>query len=605
MSSYWANVTRQGLSRRRALAAGGGAAAAAAILAACGEGGSDGGDGVKDTSGLLSPVVDETKSLKRGGTFKYFHAFDQQTFDPMFTSLPNQSPTNMVYSQFWFYTGGHLKAGTGEIEGDIADAWEFSPDRLQLTLKLTDKARFAPVAPVNGRAPDAQDAIFSWERFKTLATRRFDLANEVNAEAPIVSMTAPDAKTVVIKLAAPFAILLHSLTNTQAGNYFIVPRESENQNALDLRRTQLGSGPWYLENYTPSVGYTYKKNPGFKQDKRDLPYMDQVELPIVSEYSAQLAQFRAGAMHHHAAVRSEDLLSTKREVSALEMISTDIGSRGTRNFFGMLQDSPFRDERVRQAWTMSIDRDLFIDVQYNIPEFTKEGLPMETAWDSALACTAWEGWWVSPKNTDWGKFYHHNVAEAKKLLAAAGHPSGLDVNVRYPATGYPNTYFKDIEVFLGMVPDAGFRPKIHLVNFNNEWRPQLADARGKFEGTSFIVDSGGQEPANNLYLHYNVKGSLNHGYDAASPQEPRGDSTLNDLTTKARIEFDEKKRKDLVLEIQKYEARKLFFPRAAGGANSFQLYWPAFRGQQVWRNSGSRVWATNWLDPTKAPLRQS
>src|SRR5688572_10400029 len=120
---------------------------------------------------------------------------------------------------------------------------------------------------------------------------------------------------------------------------------------------------------------------------------------------------------------------------------------------------------------------------------------MQTAWDSALACSAWEGWWLDPKNADWAPFYKRNLAEAKKLLSAAGYPNGVDANVRYPGTGYPDQYFKSIELYMGMVQEAGFRPKQITVNFNSEWRPQLADARGQFEGVSFIVDSGSSEPA--------------------------------------------------------------------------------------------------------------
>lgn len=271
----------------------------------------------------------------------------------------------------------------------------------------------------------------------------------------------------------------------------------------------------------------------------------------------------------------------------------------------MLPESPFKDERVRQAWSMATDRDLFINVVYNADVFAKEGLPLETWWDSALPHNVWSGWWLDPRGQDWARYYKHDTAEAKKLLAAAGYPSGLDANVRYPATGYPVPYYRHIDVLLAMVGDAGFRTKIHTVNFNTEWRGQLADARGQFEGVSFILDSGGAEPANYLYLHYNIKGSLNHGYDPDGLNRKQGDPVLNDLTTKARLEFDEKKRKDLANEVQKHEAKKIYFPRVAGGASAFSLAWPAFRGRAVWQGTTSRILATNWLDRTKAPFKQS
>jgi len=335
----------------------------------------------------------------------------------------------------------------------------------------------------------------------------------------------------------------------------------------------------------------YHSNPGFPGDTRKqlgkLPYMDEHVIAIVSEYAAQLAQFKSGQIYNMP-VRAEDQIATKKDVPALEMIANDgtiaantIASSGNRWFFGMLPESPFKDVRMRRAFSMAVDRDLYIDVTYNVDGFSKIGLPMETRWDTAIPCNGWTGYWTDPKGADWAPYYKYDIAEAKKLISAAGYPNGLEVNFRYPPTGYPDTYNKGLEKIIAMVADAGMKGKINTVNFQTEWRPQLADARGKFEGVSFIVDSGGSEPANFLYLHYNIKGSLNHGYDPDQPQNPRGDPMLNDLTNKARLESDANKRKDIVAQIQKYEAQQVWFPRSGGGATAFALAWPASRPRRL------------------------
>jgi hypothetical protein len=69
MSEYWQLIGRQRLSRRRALAASGTAIAGAAFLAACGRGSDEGGS-KQQASSLISAVVDDTKSVKRGGIIK-------------------------------------------------------------------------------------------------------------------------------------------------------------------------------------------------------------------------------------------------------------------------------------------------------------------------------------------------------------------------------------------------------------------------------------------------------------------------------------------------------------------------------------------------------
>jgi ABC-type transport system substrate-binding protein len=108
------------------------------------------------------------------------------------------------------------------MEGELVDSWEFSPDNLTLTAKITHDVAFAPLPPVNGRRVDAHDVVFSWERYNAVSPRRGELANEANPAAPITSVEAIDDDTVVLKLAAPDSTLLAKLGGTFAATYFIV-----------------------------------------------------------------------------------------------------------------------------------------------------------------------------------------------------------------------------------------------------------------------------------------------------------------------------------------------------------------------------------------------
>ena len=89
-----------------------------------------------------------------------------------------------------------------------------------------------------------------------------------------------------------------------------------------------------------------------------------------------------------------------------------------------------------------------------------------------------------------------------------------------------------------------------------------------------------------------------------------GDATLEDLTIKARREFDDNKRKEIIKEIQRYDAGKMFNQKIAV-AGGFRLVWPAvrnafvFKGGTNWLDIRSRSGLKAWLDPTKAPLNKS
>ena len=52
----------------------------------------------------------------------------------------------MTYSNLFRVSDGHKERTKGEIVGDLAQSWEFSPDQLQLTVKLHPEAHFAPHA---------------------------------------------------------------------------------------------------------------------------------------------------------------------------------------------------------------------------------------------------------------------------------------------------------------------------------------------------------------------------------------------------------------------------------------------------------------------------
>src|SRR5689334_15273662 len=205
---YWQRITTSRITRRRALLATGSLAGSAAFLAACG--GSDSG-GSKDTgqsknvSSLIVKASDESKNAKRGGTYKSRGTFEPSTLDPH--QFPNNFYVYQCYSNLWMIKDGVIDYANGDVEGDIVESWELSPDKLTLTAKINPNAHFAPVAPVNGRSVDARDVVASWERHKGKSNQRADFANEVNPAAPIVSMTASDDKTVVIKLAAPNAVV--------------------------------------------------------------------------------------------------------------------------------------------------------------------------------------------------------------------------------------------------------------------------------------------------------------------------------------------------------------------------------------------------------------
>jgi ABC-type transport system substrate-binding protein len=456
MQSYWHTTLQRRITRRRALAAAGGLATAAAFLSACGGDDEEGGE--EDQSGLVVKPQDETKGAKRGGVYKARNTFEPSTLDPHL--FPNNFHVAATYSNLWMIKDGVLEYSDGTVEGDLVESWEVTPDKLTITAKINPKAHFAPVAPVNGRVVDAHDVAASWQRHSSTSNQRGDFANSVNPAAPISTITAVDDRTISIKLAAPNAVVMARLARATPGSLYIVPKEALDKNILDLARTSIGSGPFYISEFQPSVKLTFKRNPAF-HDKNGFPFIDELEYPTVQEYAQFLSQFRAGNIYEATGIQAQDIVPTKNDIPELELLSTYYGTLLPRVGFGAAAGSQFVDERLRQAWVLTWDRELFLDTVFNADKFAEGGLEIDIVYESGLQANTYAGWLLDPLGKEFGpntKFFKKDLVEARKLVEAAGYPGGVvenfDLTYAAPAAAVPAAYNTLIEAIIGMTRKA-------------------------------------------------------------------------------------------------------------------------------------------------------
>src|SRR5712691_3043286 len=397
MESYWFRLTQSRLSRRRAI---GGVAAAAGLLAACGSGDSSkGGSGTSGEKSLLATKVDSTKEAVAGGAWQDLRTEDVVTFDP----LTNDSTTSfsemlMAYSLLVKHGFALDRAvGAADISGDAADSWEISPDAQQATFKVRPNHKFDPRPPTGGRAMNAADVKYSWDKAANLSPFRGNYMNNVNPASPITSVSTPDDKTVVFKLAFPYASFLELVAHNQ--HPYVMPVEAEGK--FDPRQDMRGSGPFMLTNYVRSARFEYQRNPDWYVKGR--PFFDAISRPILNDYAAGLAQFETKAVWNFA-VRQEDVLRVKRDHPQMLMYQDQppSGFIATSTVkISQQPNSPLRDVRVRRAASMLIDREAALDALNNLEAFRSQGLPVKTLWDSHLV--AGFPSWIDPRTTDLGE----------------------------------------------------------------------------------------------------------------------------------------------------------------------------------------------------------
>jgi ABC-type transport system substrate-binding protein len=632
MASYWDKVLDRRLNRRRALAAAGAGVAGAVILSACGGGDDEGGGGGGADLLINGKEEDTTKSAKRGGTYRSNLPLDPQNFD-LYNFDPFSQPFANAIATRLLYTKPHVLKDPTEtiVDGDLAQSWEISPDKLTATFKLNPAVKWAPLsgfhtgAPqsIGGRQMDSEDVLFSWDRF--IATATASGADELSANrnpltGPVTRLSAPDKTTVVFHLNKPFAPLLSNLALGSVAYFNILPKEGKGKSDAEFWfKWQFGSGPFYIDSYQPSVKMVLKANPFFRErDPEKRPFVDQVDMPIIPDPSTQVAQFRAGqtfggGVAGFLGLTVEDVLQLKKEKPFMQMVSIQAATAVTE-WFGM--SGIWKDQRLRQAVQYSWDRDTWIDTIFATEKLSAAGIPTNRRYNTAIPCNGandymfFPGMWLDPTSKEFGEnakwvtlgSRDKDIAEAKKLLSAAGYANGLDfTHWQYPI--FPGAQQQGQDLIEGMMREAGLRA-------TKQEKKQIPEVfgiifgKGNFPEMFNTVDFPPGDVASFLRAHYHPSGNLFGGWDENDKGvNPKGDTFMTAQVEKILAEFDSKKKQELVWDFQRYAQKMFYYSRYPGGATALSLQWPAVKNFNVFRGYDlARIFTYEWLDQTQPPF---
>jgi len=593
-NNYWFRAQRKAMSRRTVLRGAVVGGLGLTVGAACGGGDDSGGSNVSDAptasaakqeegKGFLNPRVDTTAKAVKGGIYQTYYV-GNVTLDPLSaTSYSSNYQTGYIYPTLLRFKSGYRVPATGELEGNLAQSYE-QPDPGTIIFKLQPKARWDP--KLDGRAIDADDVVFSWKKFAAKGSTRLDLSNAATSYAPIVSVEAVDKSTVKFNLAFPMAATLGQLAYDR--NLLVMPRESEGPSVPNgfnpLTETRSG-GPWILENYQRSVGYTYRRNPNFWD--ADKVWLDGIDMPIIAETAVRMAQFRAKRLWAMAPPQTE-VIALHNDLPELVVEKGEPGKSVWQLDFGMRPNSPFRDYRVRQAASMLIDRDAFIDTWNNVTKFRAAGYPVDVTFHSHLS-SGWEdaGYWVDPKGKDMGegaKSFTLNVAEAKKLLSAAGFTGPIETEIAWIPEAYYGTDFpKWAETFKGFLEADGLF-KLKQVNppYATEYLPKYYWNKADFEGIAVAATTVyPADPDGHMFAYYHSKGARQKvAWKGIETIDAKSDKLIEDQ----RRELDPKRRIELIREWQRYQATQMPTIPFPGQATGFGFAWPWLGNYGVFRD---------------------
>jgi len=481
----------------------------------------------------FSPALAQTP--KRGGTLS-LRLWDPPHFDPHQTiSYKTHIAYSFTHSRLLKHKAGPaIPAGTFPIEGDLAESWS-QPSETTYVFKLRKGVRWQNRPPVNGRELTAEDVVYSVERFRTL---------KGNANAYMLSsldrVEAIDKHTVKFTLKEPYVWFLDMIANSHAVP--IIAKECvEKFGDLKKPESMVGSGPWMLDSYRPNVGYTFVRNPGYFLS--GLPYIDRIEVAVDEDNASRMAAFIAGkydlgweyqgVINRVDWVQIKDTLKQKRP----RLQTAEYPNSVMSHIYMRTDKPPFSDIRVRRAMSLAIDRKGIIDSVY------EGGAAINPPVPAALRD------WSVPMDQlgEGGRWYKYDLAQAKKLMAETGFPSGFAATMEF--TTYGSQILIDMtQLVLKGLKDIGIDAKLNT----KEYGAYIATTfYGKFDSLAFGPQTGFQEPDNFLYGQY-YPGELKN-------QSHINDPIVADMLVRQRRTQDVAKRREVIYDIQRYLAKQQYY----------------------------------------------
>ena len=338
---------------------------------------------------LLLPTGAQAQTPRKGGTLRLAMPYNPASVDPM--TGRNLPDFNVLYAVFDALIDFEPK--TLELKPGLAKAWRLT-DPKTLVLDLVEGVKFHDGTPFNAEAVK-----INLERYKS------DPRSNVKADlVTLASVEVNSPSQVTLRLNQPNAGLPTMLTNRIG---CMVSPQSLKDKGGNIDRVAVGTGPFKFVDWKDNDSFKLVRNENYW--KTGQPYLDGIDIRIINELNTLVRTVVSGETDLGINLQVPQKLIADRAPSVVAEVSPSL------IFFGAFLNyakPPLDDLRVRQAMNYALDREA-------INKAIVGGLGQPSS-----AVLPKEHWACDPATQN---FYTHDLAKAKKLLAEAGHPNGLEI----------------------------------------------------------------------------------------------------------------------------------------------------------------------------------
>ncbi len=352
--------------------------------------------------------------------------YDPRSLDP---ALSTDVPTGRAVA--YVFDGLTAFTPDARVLPALATRWDVSDDGSRYTFHLRSGVSFSDGTPL-----DAHTVVASWQRALNPATKggraeplqpiRGAREFAAGTAKSIAGLTAPDDSTVVVELSEPLGIFPKLLAMPVAS---VVPPNMTSDKPV-------GSGPWRLVEWKHDDYLLFARNDSHWGGP---PKADSLRARIIGEPSTAVAEFESGNVDV-LLIPAGETQQWEEDASRRDMLMSVPALQFV--YIGLnVNRGPLRDVRVRQAINLAIDRGTIVKRLISGRGRPAAGvIPPSLGGADTLRAP-----------------YPFDVPRAKQLLAQAGHPNGIDIDLW---VGSNPVYGRIAETVQAYLKEAGIRAKI-------------------------------------------------------------------------------------------------------------------------------------------------
>lgn len=423
--------------------------------------------------------------------------------------------------------------GTTKVIPSLAEKWEISKDKKTYTFHIRKGVKFHQTKYFKpSRTLNADDIVFSFNRmfnskhsFHKVGGSSYEYFKGMGMDKLITGISKVDDYTVRIQLKTPEAPFLSNLAmpfmSVLSAEYGDLLTKNNKKEDIDIY--PVGTGPFIFKKYIKDNLIRYNAN---KEYFLGAPKVEKMVFAITPDPSVRYQKLKTGECHLIIEPAPADLeaMKTNPKIKVIDRAGMNVGYLAMNT-----KKKPLDNKLVRKAIYKALNKKAYIKAIYlgNAMEAVNPLPPSIWSYDKSV------------------KPIEQNIAEAKKLLAKAGHSKGFEITLwTLPVTRPYNPNGKKMgEMMKADLAKIGIKAK--LVQF--DWSTYLKKSNNGEHDLLQIGWTGDNGDPDN-FLHTLLGCSAANG---GSNYAKWCHKKFNQLVTDAKKHSDLETRSSLYLKAQK------------------------------------------------------